>query len=109
MTAQIPVRAGDRDPDGWSYSDTQAIRATLYLVLALSDAGIVAAAFGLSDLLRHGNFTDMATLSYWLIVPIFMAASLYVRAYSYTTLIARHLSIWKAAATMPASDSASTR
>lgn len=100
MTAQNPIRADDRYPNGWSYSDTQAIRAALYLVLALSDAGVVAAAFGLSDLLRHGSFTDMATLSYWLIVPIFIAASLYVRAYSYTTLIARHLSIWKAATAM---------
>jgi len=100
MTAQIPVQASDRHRESGNATDTQAVRTALYMVLALADAGIVAIAFALSDLLRHQRITDMLTLSYWLIVPVFIAVSFYVRAYSYTTLIARHLSIWKAVTAM---------
>lgn len=100
MTAQVPVQASDRYREGVGSTDTQAVRAALYMVLALADAGIVTLAFAVSDLLRHQRITDMLTLSYWLIVPVFMAVSFYVRAYSYTTLIARHLSIWKAVTAM---------
>jgi lipopolysaccharide/colanic/teichoic acid biosynthesis glycosyltransferase len=100
MTAQVPVQASDRYREGANAPDTQAVRTALYMILALADAGIVAMAFALSDLLRHQQITDLLTLSYWLIVPVFIAASFYVRAYSYTTLIARHLSIWKAITAM---------
>ena len=66
MTAQVPVQASDRYREGVGSTDTQAVRAALYMVLALADAGIVTLAFAVSDLLRHQRITDMLTLSYWL-------------------------------------------
>lgn len=96
MTAQVTVEADDLYTGLGGRADTQMVRAAFYLVLALLDTAIVIIAFGLADVIRHRSITDMLTISYWLIVPVFMAVSLYVRAYSYTTLIARHLSIWKA-------------
>ena len=100
MTAQVSVEADERYHEPSGYTDTQSVRAGLYLLMAILDAGIVAAAFALSDIIRHHDIRDMMTVSYWLIVPVFVAVSFYVRAYSYTTLIARHLSIWKAVTAM---------
>jgi exopolysaccharide biosynthesis polyprenyl glycosylphosphotransferase len=100
MTARVTVAADDLFQGDVGRADTQTVRALLYLVLALFDVAIVAIAFALSDIIRHDSVIDMLTVSYWLIVPIFIAASFYVRAYSYTTLIARHLSIWKAITAM---------
>lgn len=95
MTSQSSVRTDAEYIGQTGYAETQAVRANLYFVLAMLDAGIVAAAFALSDVIRHHFILDVASLSYWLIVPAFMATSFYVRAYSYTTLISRSLSIWK--------------
>jgi lipopolysaccharide/colanic/teichoic acid biosynthesis glycosyltransferase len=100
MTAQVTVAADDLFQGQIGRADTQTVRVLLYLVLALFDGAIVTIAFGLSDIVRHHRVIDMLTVSYWLIVPVFMAASFYVRAYSYTTLVARHLSIWKAITAM---------
>jgi lipopolysaccharide/colanic/teichoic acid biosynthesis glycosyltransferase len=100
MTAQVTVAAEDLIQGQVGRADTQTVRAILYFVLALFDAAVVAIAFALSDIIRHHDIIDMLTASYWLIVPVFIAVSFYVRAYSYTTLIARHLSIRKAITAM---------
>lgn len=100
MTAQIAVRADDRFGSQVGGTDTRSVRVLLYLTLALLDATMVALAFALSDVLRHDMIIDMRSISYWLIVPVFVAASFFVRAYSYSTLIARHVSIWKAVTAM---------
>lgn len=100
MTVQITVQA---DLDGMQATgrfDTQSFRAALYAVIALLDAAIVTVAFAGADLVRHQNFIDMATPLYWLIIPVSIAANFYVRAYSYTTLISRHVSIRKAITAM---------
>jgi polysaccharide biosynthesis protein PslA len=100
MTVHGVVAASDRYQGDIERTDTQSVRVALYCLLALLDAAVVALAFALSDLIRHHDIRDMLTISYWLIVPVFLAASFYVRAYSYTTLIARHFSIWKAVTAM---------
>jgi lipopolysaccharide/colanic/teichoic acid biosynthesis glycosyltransferase len=76
------------------------VRALLYAGLAIFDVLAVIAGFALSDLIRHQGVQDIRSPSYWLIVPTFLAASFYVRAYSYNTLISRHVSIWKAVSAM---------
>ena len=88
-------------PANWVIgTDTQMVRASLYAGLVILDVLAVIVGFALSDLIRHGGVQDMRSISYWLIVPTFLAASFYVRAYSYSTLIARHVSIWKAISAM---------
>lgn len=100
MTAQTAVKADDRWGEQGGRADTQSVRALLYFVLALLDVTAVIVAFAISDIVRHERILDMQSISYWLIVPVFLAVSFYVRAYSYNTLIARHLSIWKAVTAM---------
>ena len=100
MTAQFPVKADFSGTSASSHVDTQAFRAALYAVIALLDVTIVTVAFAGADFVRHQNFIDMAAPAYWLIIPVFIAANFYVRAYSYTTLIARRLSIGKAVTAM---------
>lgn len=72
-----------------SGAESQVIRAAVYGALALADILIVALAFALADLLRHGSFTESLTPSYFLIVPVFAAVSFYGRAYTYGTVISR--------------------
>lgn len=100
MTAQTAVKLDDRWGGQGGRADTQSVRALLYFVLALLDVIAVMVAFAISDIVRHERILDMQSISYWLIVPVFVAVSFYVRAYSYNTLIARHLSIWKAVTAM---------
>lgn len=96
MTAQIFVESDDLIDWQGNWANTRSVRASLYVALALLDVVVVTVAFALSDILRHDAIKDILSLSYWLIVPVFVAVSFYVRAYSYTTLIVRHISIWKA-------------
>ena len=81
-------------------TDSQMVRVSVYAGLAILDVLTVVAGFSLSDLIRNGGVQDMRSISYWLIVPTFLAVSFYVRAYSYNTLISRPISIWKAASAM---------
>ena len=83
-----------------SGADTQMVRAFLYAGLAVVDVLSLIGGFAIADLVRHGGVQDMRSSSYWLIVPTFLAASFYVRAYSYNSLISRHVSIWKAISSM---------
>lgn len=100
MTAQFPVKAEVNCAEAGGHVDTQSFRAALYAVIALLDVMIVTIAFAGADLVRHQNFIDMSAPAYWLIIPVFIAANFYVRAYSYTTLISRHVSIGKAITAM---------
>jgi lipopolysaccharide/colanic/teichoic acid biosynthesis glycosyltransferase len=100
MASQASMMVNDRSGNWVIGTDTQMVRACIYMGLAVLDALAVAAAFALSDIVRHDGVQDMRSVSYWLIVPVFLAASFYVRSYSYTTLISRHVSIWKAISAM---------
>lgn len=83
-------------------TDTQMVRACIYMALAILDTLAVIIAFALADVTRHNAIRDMQSPGYWLIVPTFLAVSFYVRAYSYTTLVSRHISVWKAISAMVA-------
>ena len=95
MTAHMLVQSDGRTPLTLRKIDTQLVRLTVYVALALGDTLIVLAGFTLSDLIRHYTLNDALTPTYYLILPVFFAVSLYSRNYSYGAVVARSRSIPK--------------
>lgn len=82
-------------------TNSSVVRAAVYLGLAVVDAFAVAFAFILADLLRHGELHDALTLGYYLIVPSFVVVSIYLRAYTYSSIISLQRSIMQATTALP--------
>lgn len=83
-------------------ADTQIMRAFVYGALAVLDLLVVIAAFVLSDVIRHGSFTDSRVASYFLIGPVYSAVSFYGQAYTYGTIVSRRRGVAQVITSLPA-------
>ncbi|WP_375391721.1 exopolysaccharide biosynthesis polyprenyl glycosylphosphotransferase [uncultured Sphingomonas sp.] len=95
MTAHMLIKSDAEAPLIARGVDTQVIRALIYGGLAAADLLIVLGAFVGADLLRHSRLNDTLSHSYLLIVPVFMAVSLYSGCYTYGAVVSRSRSIPK--------------
>lgn len=83
-------------------TDTQMVRAYVYVTVAVLDALIVLLSFATADFVRHGTANDLRDPAYLLIVPLFTAVSFYSRSYTYGCIVSLRRGITQVATSLAA-------
>lgn len=69
-------------------ASTEAVRTAVYLAQALLDLLAITLAFSMAYFVRHGDIdADREASFFFLVIPIFMIANFYARAYTYEALM----------------------